>query len=823
MVKTSGLVKLVGAEARLPCCPMKFESMVKPIFIAGLMLSLVGVAWGQSNLIVNGDFEGAAPAPWVISGQAATVKSNPNFAHNGSGYLSLGGINNQTQFAEQVVTIPSNAVVATLSFYINNFSGLRNGADSFFVAVGDTNGVGSSVKYSETTAEGDQGQGTAFYRLVTVNLLGFAGKSVRVDLGAFLSAASGVTSFFNVDDVGLLLIVPGDFAPNDYFTNRTTITGTVAHVSGNNILASKEPGEPRHGGNDGGRSLWWTWTAPTNGILQLNTSNSSIFTLLGVYTGNSVNALTKQIGANSADGSDFVKVKLGVMGGTAYQIAVDGQDDAGGPVSLNLNFVPDTTRPTVAITSPGSGAKTTNTSIVVQGTASDTVGVALVQVRLENAAGTNDYQEAVGTNHWTATVSGLIPGANTVRARAFDTSSNLSETVSRTFNYIVVLPAVVNISGSGTVSPNYNNTLLELGTSYSMTAKPAAGFIFNGWNGTVSSSSTKLTFTMQSNLVLQATFVPNPFLPVKGNYAGLFSDPNGTQLASAGYFSAMLADSCKFSAKLQFATGLIPVSGSFTGDGNYSNTIPRKTGSALIVQLHVDLSGGDQITGTISDGSWTAELLANRAVFSKTTAAAPEGGKHYTLVIPGADDAAAAPGGFGSGALSVDTAGTINFTGALGDGTKVKQKTFVSKNHTWPFFIPLYAGKGLLSGWLTFVSDDANTDITGEVTWLKAAQSTAKLYPAGFNLTGLEVTGSLYSLTPGAPIFNWTEGNLVLEQGNLAQSITNPVTIGANNKVTGPNKLVLSFTTTSGLFRGSVFNPETGKPIPVTGAVLQKQ
>ena len=48
-----------------------------------------------------------------------------------------------------------------------------------------------------------------------------------------------------------------------------------------------------------------------------------------------------------------------------------------------------------------------------------------------------------------------------------------------------------------------------------MTAKPAVGFIFNGWSGTVSSSSTKLTFTMQSNLVLQATFVPIRSFPSK--------------------------------------------------------------------------------------------------------------------------------------------------------------------------------------------------------------------------------------------------------------------------------------------------------------------
>src|SRR2546425_7120644 len=44
------------------------------------------------------------------------------------------------------------------------------------------------------------------------------------------------------------------------------------------------------------------------------------------------------------------------------------------------------------------------------------------------------------------------------------------------------------------------------------------------------------------------------------------------------------------------------LAGKFRLDGSYSNTILRRGQSALTVQLQLDLTGGDAITGLISDG-----------------------------------------------------------------------------------------------------------------------------------------------------------------------------------------------------------------------------
>ena len=79
---------------------------------------------------------------------------------------------------------------------------------------------------------------------------------------------------------------------NDNFANSITLTGSSTSAGGSNALATKETGEPNHGGNAGGKSVWWSWTAPAAGNVTINTNGSNFSTLLGVYTGSSVDALT---------------------------------------------------------------------------------------------------------------------------------------------------------------------------------------------------------------------------------------------------------------------------------------------------------------------------------------------------------------------------------------------------------------------------------------------------------------------------------------------------------------------------------------------------
>src|SRR5437870_4758652 len=79
----------------------------------------------------------------------------------------------------------------------------------------------------------------------------------------------------------LLLALEGISAPiNDNFANRTQLSGVSAVTNGTNVDATKEPGEPDHAGNIGGKSVWWSWTAPFSGIVRIKTDGSGFNTTL---------------------------------------------------------------------------------------------------------------------------------------------------------------------------------------------------------------------------------------------------------------------------------------------------------------------------------------------------------------------------------------------------------------------------------------------------------------------------------------------------------------------------------------------------------------
>lgn len=134
---------------------------------------------------------------------------------------------------------------------------------------------------------------------------------------------------------------------NNLFANRIVITGTNTVVTGSSVGATRETGEPYHAGSTGGASVWWSWRAPTNGTATISTAGSSFDTLLGVYTGSSVSALTT-IASNDDDPDSNVytsKVIFNVISNQIYQIAVDGYGGASGNITLSVKLAPPSPPP----------------------------------------------------------------------------------------------------------------------------------------------------------------------------------------------------------------------------------------------------------------------------------------------------------------------------------------------------------------------------------------------------------------------------------------------------------------------------------------------
>jgi hypothetical protein len=107
-----------------------------------------------------------------------------------------------------------------------------------------------------------------------------------------------------------------------------------------NFQAGKEPGEPNHAGNPGGKSVWWQWHCLTTGTVTFETAGSSFDTLLAIYTGTNLANLT-QVASND-DQQDLVMAGLSfhALAGVDYQIAVDGYEGAAGNIVLALVATP---------------------------------------------------------------------------------------------------------------------------------------------------------------------------------------------------------------------------------------------------------------------------------------------------------------------------------------------------------------------------------------------------------------------------------------------------------------------------------------------------
>lgn len=131
---------------------------------------------------------------------------------------------------------------------------------------------------------------------------------------------------------------------NDSFGDAIVIDSAGGTMSGTSRSATSESLEPSHCGAGGGKSVWWRWTAPQNEITTISTHGSEFDTVLAVYTGNSVGALT-DVACNDevSFGSYTSEVIFQAVAGTTYQIAVDGFFGDEGNIVLTLLETPPIT------------------------------------------------------------------------------------------------------------------------------------------------------------------------------------------------------------------------------------------------------------------------------------------------------------------------------------------------------------------------------------------------------------------------------------------------------------------------------------------------
>ena len=130
--------------------------------------------------------------------------------------------------------------------------------------------------------------------------------------------------------------------PNDNFINATNVAltaGVDKTVTGNNTNATRETAEPLLIGSvNHSTSVWWKATAPATASWTIETVGSGLAdTVLGVYTGNSVAALTLVAENDDSAGGLKSTVTFAATAGTVYRIVVAGFVGSSGPITLNFH------------------------------------------------------------------------------------------------------------------------------------------------------------------------------------------------------------------------------------------------------------------------------------------------------------------------------------------------------------------------------------------------------------------------------------------------------------------------------------------------------
>jgi cyclophilin family peptidyl-prolyl cis-trans isomerase len=452
---------------------------------------------------------------------------------------------------------------------------------------------------------------------------------------------NSTNSFFSVTNVQMQLVV----VPDTNFAGATSI-GVAIAVS---------PNGPDYGSYD---SQTYTFAFGDTPIAALGTNFVALSPfsdqVLATFTNGVPNSPTDSFSAfinwgDNVTNSGVIATNLGgwkevhgshtYINGGDYPIYVTIQSSLGASatvVSIAAVTVSDTTSPMLQVVSPTPGLRVTNALFAATGTASDNVAVATVFWQLNGGT----WITASGTNNWTADLM-LTAGANVFSAYALDTSGNLSITSTVSFVYVQQSALTVLTNGHGSFTPNRNGQLLQVGTTYSITAKTAAGFKFADWTSNLDgflTNATTLTFVMESNLVLTANFadVTKPTLTITEPKAGMHvsnavfnatgTAKDNVRVASVLYqlnnngswTSAVGTSNWTASLTLVPGTNVLSVYAVDTST-NHSSTNTHKFFYVLSAPLTIQIAGG---RGTITP-NYNGRLLAISNSYTMTAAAAP--------------------------------------------------------------------------------------------------------------------------------------------------------------------------------------------------------
>jgi subtilisin family serine protease len=247
------------------------------------------------------------------------------------------------------------------------------------------------------------------------------GSKLSFDAVAGTTYRIAVSGFYGASEGTFTLDAPRDAANNDYFSSAQTLSGNSVTVDGSTLLATREFGEPDHYATTpdgfwwyGEHSVWYSWTAPSSGQVEMNTCQANIDSILAVYTGSDISTLNRVADdKNSCPGGTRSKVTFNATAGTTYRIAVADTGAENSEDTFTLKVI-DRTPPGVTGTTPANNATGVLRGANVSATFSEAMQASTINTttfRLSRAGTTTNVAAAVSYDPATKRAT-LDPDAN---------------------------------------------------------------------------------------------------------------------------------------------------------------------------------------------------------------------------------------------------------------------------------------------------------------------------------------------------------------------------------------------------------------------------
>ncbi len=497
-------------------------------------------------------------------------------------------------------------------------------------------------------------------------------------------------------------------AAADLMTSSPAAVGSGSVVAGN-TNASSEAGEPAHAGRVGGASIWYSFTPATTAPLTLTTKGSGFDTLLGVYTGSSLDALTEVASNDNATGVTWSSVQFLATAGRRYLIAVDGVAASNGPVTLTWSIAGPISVATTTLPAASTGVSYSTQLAAGGGTGSASwsvpSGTLPPGLSLSPAGVLSGVPTTVGSFPVTVAVTDGYSSATATLTLAVATPVTVAGTtlpsgaVSRSYS------ATLSASGgTGTYTWRLASgslpTGLTLSTSGSITGTPTAGglftFIVSATDSAGRSSTATLSIKISTALAISSATLPaatlsQPYsttLVATGGseiYTWKLSSgtlPSGLGLSSAGVVSGTPGTAGTFTFGVAVSDGLTTVTKNLTLAIATAVTVTTaslaagKVGTAYAATLAASGGSGTYTWSLVSGALPSGISLSSSGAFS----GAPTAAGTFSFTV-GVKDAA---GRSSSKALSIVVAASL--PGAFSKSSPSSAATGVSRTSavfTW--------------------------------------------------------------------------------------------------------------------------------------------